>query len=148
MREAALPSPDLGATGYHLRRIMAQAISYIEVNQYANAKHPAAKAFSDFLASCKTTVDSYLPVDPVLAFTPASKTYSIAAGATAGPALAKGGSEGAVTYSSATPAKATVDPVTGVVTPIATGTSVITASVAASGGYNAKTVTYTATVTA
>lgn len=148
MRETDLPTPGIGGKGYHLRRILAQGISSIQVNAYANGKHPAAVTLSAFLADAKTAVDLLLPVDPVLSFTPSAKTYSIAAGATAGPVLAKGGSEGTVTYSSATPAKATVDPVTGVVTPVATGTSVITASIAASGGYNAKTVTYTATVTA
>ncbi|WP_221795915.1 hypothetical protein [Aquisediminimonas sediminicola] len=148
MRESALSSPNIGALGYHLRRIAAQAVSYVQVNQYANGRHPSAVQLSAFLAEVKTAVDLLLPVDPVLAFTPSAKSYSIAAGVTAGPALAKGGSEGIVTYSSATPAKCTVNALTGAITPLTTGTSVITASVAASGGYNAKTVTYVATVTA
>jgi hypothetical protein len=149
MRESDLPSPMIGGKGHHLRRISAQSISQMEINSYSNGRHPHAKALSDFFTACATALASLVPVAPVMAFTPTSKSYSIAAGASqAGPALNKGGSEGVVTYTSATPAKATVDPVTGAVTPIATGTSVITASITDSGGFLAGTQTYIATVTA
>lgn len=149
MRETALPSPKIGARGHHLRRLVALAVSSLQSAAYSNGRHPAAVTLSAFLASAKTATDLLLPAVPVLAFTPSAKSYSIAVGAAqAGPALAKGGSGGAVTYTSATPAKCTINATTGAVTPLTTGTSVITASIAANGGYAATTQTYTATVTA
>lgn len=148
MRETALPSPKIGARGHHLRRLVALAVSSLQTAAYSNGRHPAAVTLSAFLASAKTATDLLLPVAPVLAFTPSAKSYSIAAGPTAGPALAVGGYLGSPIYSSATPAKATVNSATGVVTGVATGTSVITATVPARGGFLGATQTYIATVTA
>lgn len=151
MRETDLPSPSIGGKGHHLRRIAVNAISQVQISAtaYTNGRHPNAQALSDFFTAAATALAGLVPVAPVVSFTPSAKSYSLAAGANqAGPVLAKGGSEGIVTYSSGTPAKATVNPTTGAVTPVATGTSVITASIAASGGFLASTVTYTATVTA
>jgi len=151
MRESDLPSPSIGGKGHHLRRISANAISQIEIGAtaYTNGRHPQAQKLKDYFDACSAAVAGFVPVAPVVAFTPTAKSYSIAAGANqAGPALSKGGSEGVATYSSGTPAKCTVDPVTGAITPIATGTSVITVSISASGGFQAATQTYTATITA
>jgi hypothetical protein len=149
MRESDLPSPDIGGKGFHLRRITAQAISQLQVGNYGNGRHPAAVALSAFFAAAKAAADALLPAAPTTSFTPTAKTYTIAGGAAqAGPTLAKGGSDGAVTYTSATPSVATVNSATGAINPISAGTSVITAAIAASGGYLAATRTYTATVTA
>lgn len=150
MRESDLPSPGIGGKGHHLRRIAAQAISQLEISAPAyGGSSPASVALSAFFAACKAGADALAPVAPTLAFTPTAKSYSIAAGAgQAGPALSTGGSGGAVTYSSGTPANATVNPATGAVTPLIAGTSVITATIAANGGYLGTTQTYIATVTA
>lgn len=151
MRESDLPSPSIGGKGHHLRRISANAIGQIEIaaTGYSNGRHPQAQKLKDYFDACSAALTNLVPVAPTLAFTPTSKSYSLAAGANqAGPTLNKGGSEGVVTYTSGTPATCTVDPKTGAITPVATGTSVITASVADSGGFLAATKTYTATVTA
>ncbi len=150
MRESDLPSPMIGGKGHHLRRITAQSISSLQVNAAAyGGKHPAAVTLAAFLTASLGAVNALMPVAPTgVVFTPTAKTYSIAAGKAAGPTLSKGGSGGKVTYFSATPAVAAVDPATGKVTPLTVGTSVITASIEASGGYLAATKTYLATVTA
>ena len=59
-----------------------------------------------------------------------------------------GDGTGSITYTSGTPATATVDPSTGEITLLAVGTTVITAVKVASGTYEAVTNTYTLTVTA
>ena len=146
MRESDLTSPNIGGKGYHLRRIMAQAISQLQVNAYANGKHPSSVGLSAFLTEALAASDALLPVVPVLAFTPTAKTYSIAAGETAGPTLAVGGSEGIVSYASDDTDVATVDPVTGEVTGLVEGTANITATITASGGYLTTTKVYVATV--
>lgn len=149
MREETLPSPDIGGKGYHLRRIAANAISQLEIaaSAYGNGRHPAGIPLAAFFTACATAATALAAVAPTLAFAPTAKTYSIAAGPTVGPTL--GGAPGAtVRYTSATPARATVDPVTGFVTGVSAGTSVITATVIAAGGYLAATQTYIATVTA
>lgn len=154
MRDFDLPSPGIGATGHHLRRVAAKAISYIQINKRAGGTHPSASQLRAFFSACADNLISYDASSanegtvPVGVFTPAAKQYSIAAGPAAGPALNTGGSKGAVSYSSGTPAKCTVNAATGVITPIATGTSVITATIAASPGYAATTVTYVATIVA
>lgn len=63
MREATLPSPNIGPRGYHLRRIAAQAISQLEVvaARYADGKHPDAGALADFFAACKAAADALKP---------------------------------------------------------------------------------------
>lgn len=149
MRETDLPSPGIGGKGHHLRRIAVNAISALEIGQYGNGKHPQATVLSAFFAACKAAADALLPAVSVPTFTPTAKSYSLAAGATAGPVLNAGGHTGVPVYSSATPAVATVNASTGVVTAVASsGTSVITATFPANGGYALTTKTYVATATA
>lgn len=156
MRDFDLPSPNIGAKGHHLRRIAAAAISYIQVtaSNHAGGLHPSASALRAFFSACADNLAVYDASTAtennvaVPTFTPTAKTYSIAAGATAGPVLNKDGHPGVVTYSSGTPANATVNAATGVITPLVAGTSVITASIAAAPGWDAVTKTYTATVEA
>lgn len=150
MRDKDLPTPNIGHKGWALRRSAVVALGHLQSSRdRLNKRHPQAAALSAFFAACKAASDAMLAVAPTVSFTPSSKSYSLAAGAAqAGPALARGGYTGRVEYSSATPAKATVDALTGAVTPVATGTSVITATFPAAGGFLAATVTYVATVTA
>jgi len=60
LRETDLPSPNIGSRGYHLRRVMAQAISQLEIaaEHYPNGEHPSAQAFTDFLNAAKSKVDT------------------------------------------------------------------------------------------
>lgn len=150
MRESDLPSPDIGGKGHHLRRIAAMAINQITVNASAyGGRHPAATTLSAFFAACKTASDLMLPVAPTMTFTPTAKTYSIAAGAAqVGPVLNTGGSGGTVSYASSDPTKGTVNATTGAFTPLVAGTTTITATITANGGYLGTTKTYVATVTA
>lgn len=151
MRETSLPSPGIGGKGYHLRRIAANAISQLELvaPRYPNSVHPDAATLEAFFAACAAGVDAIDGVVPTLSFTPAMQA-SIAAGPQAGLVLNVGGSAGAVAYTSSVPAKATVHATTGVVTPVATGTTVITATIAADAANNfkASSITYTVTVVA
>ncbi|ALF01685.1 hypothetical protein CPT_Percy51 [Caulobacter phage Percy] len=64
MQEYSLPSPGIGGKSHHLRRIAANAISYIESNapNYASGKHPSAKDLSDFFTACATAIASYVNV--------------------------------------------------------------------------------------
>lgn len=62
MRESDLLSPGIGPHGFHLRRIAAKAISYIEVNgpKHAGGKHPDATTLRAFFSQC---ADSLIPFD-------------------------------------------------------------------------------------
>lgn len=67
MREFDLPSPNIGSKGYHLRRVAANAVSYIQVNAKAfGGTHPNATALRAFFSAC---ADSLIPYDA----TPASE---------------------------------------------------------------------------
>lgn len=150
MLEFALPSPNIGAKGYHLRRLCAAVISYIECNarNYTSGNHPEASTLKAFFDACSAALNDYVQLVPVPTFSPTAKTYSIAAGATVGPTLTKGGSDKDAVYTSSDPTKATVNASTGFVTGVAVGTSTITATIPAGAGYEAVTKTYVATVTA
>jgi uncharacterized protein YjdB len=151
IRESDLTSPGIGAKGHHLRRIAANAISQLEVagSYYGNGRHPDATALEAFFQECVDAAHDLIPAVSVPTFTPTSKSYSLAAGATAGPVLAAGGHTGVPVYTSASPLVATVDEDTGEVTAVAgSGTSVITATFPANGGYALTTKTYVATATA
>lgn len=52
MREFDLPSPNIGATGFHLRRVAAKAISYIQINKRADGTHPEAAVLRNFFKDC------------------------------------------------------------------------------------------------
>lgn len=60
MREFDLPSPNIGGKGHHLRRIAAQAISYIQVNAPAfGGTHPHASDLRAFFSACANAVIPY-----------------------------------------------------------------------------------------
>jgi hypothetical protein len=63
MRETALPSPNIGSRGYHLRRVATQVISQLEVAAtfYPDGKHPAAATLADFFTAAKAAVDAIKP---------------------------------------------------------------------------------------
>lgn len=149
MRETDLPSPVIGGRGHHLRRIAAQSVSQLQVasTAYGNGRHPSATTLAAFFQACLDAATLLLPAVSIPTFTPSAKSYSIAAGATVGPVLAPVGHTGVPVYTSATPARATVNAATGFVTGVSVGTSVITATFPANGGYALTTITYVATVT-
>lgn len=62
MREASLPSPGTGKTGYHLRRVAAKAISDLQkiAPKYVGGTHPAATNLRKFFSAC---ADSLIPID-------------------------------------------------------------------------------------
>lgn len=61
MREFDLPSPNIGGKGHHLRRIAAQAISYLQVNAPAyGGTHPNANPLRAFFSAC---ADACAPYD-------------------------------------------------------------------------------------
>lgn len=71
MQEFTLPSPGIGGKGHHLRRIAAQAISYIEVNAPAytggaglTGKHPAADELEAFFLACAAAVTPFKQTSP------------------------------------------------------------------------------------
>lgn len=150
MIETNLPSPSIGGKGHHLRRIAANAISQMEVSapNYTGGAHPNQYLLANFfLAAADGALADGLTA-PQASFAAGAATFSVATGATAGPALDAGGSAGAVTYSSSATGTATVNSATGVVTGVAPGTCFITAAVAANGIYRARTIRYKAVVTA
>jgi len=75
----------------------------------------------------------------------AGVTRMVDAGAFTHTATAKGA--GAITYSSSVPAVATVNAATGLVTPVAAGTTVIKATLEQDGCYEGKEITYNVTLT-
>lgn len=62
MREASLPSPGTGSTGYHLRRVAAKAISDLQkvAPKYAGGKHPRASQLRAFFSAC---ANALTPID-------------------------------------------------------------------------------------
>lgn len=72
MQEFTLPSPNIGGKGHHLRRIAAQAISYIETSApaYTGAvgvagKHPSADELEAFFLACAAAVTPFKLTAPV-----------------------------------------------------------------------------------
>lgn len=61
MREATLPSPDIGAVGFHLRRVAAKAISAIQIvgPKYPDGKHPKAGALRAFFLACAASLETF-----------------------------------------------------------------------------------------
>ena len=60
MRESNLPSPNIGATGFHLRRVAAKAISEIQstCSRTGESTHPNANELRAFFSYCaKAQVD-------------------------------------------------------------------------------------------
>lgn len=62
MRESDLPSPNIGARGYHLRRIAANAISQLQVSapSYPGGKHPEGSTLRAFFSAC---ANACIPLD-------------------------------------------------------------------------------------
>jgi len=60
MQEASLPSPDIGAKGYHLRRMAANVISQLEVvaMSYPNGAAPGASKVVAFFNACSAKVSN------------------------------------------------------------------------------------------
>ena len=145
MIESALPSPDIGAKGYHLRRIAANAISHLEVTAlaYSNGVSPSAAKVKAFFDACAAAAATAGKANPVLTLTPQTSTGAPAS--TQQLTLGKGGSTGAATYTSSNTAIATVN-ASGLVTRVATGTATITASVAEDANYKTRTISATVTV--
>lgn len=150
MRETDLPSAKIGGKGHHLRRIAANAISQLEISAlgYADGIHPQGQELSAFFDACADGAIADGLTTPPLTLSVASKTYSVAAGATAGPTVDAGGSAGAVTYASSNTGVATVNAATGAVTGVAPGSCWIVIAIAANGLFRASTRRYKATVTA
>lgn len=59
MRDFDLPSPGIGGTGHHLRRVAAKAISYIQVNKRADGTHPLASSLRAFFSACADALTPY-----------------------------------------------------------------------------------------
>lgn len=61
MREASLPSPDVGSSGFHLRRIAAKAISDIEIvaPRYPTGEHPKATPLREFFLACAAALEPF-----------------------------------------------------------------------------------------
>lgn len=144
-----LPHADRGGAGMELRKLAAKVISSLELAAmaYPGGVHPDNGNLLAFFNACADATAADGKITPTLTFTPGAKTFSVAAGATAGPTYADD-SPGAVTYSSSVPGVATVNSATGAVTGVAPGTTLITASVVASGSYRPSLRSYVATVTA
>lgn len=150
MIESALPNPGIGGKGFHLRRMLASAVSSLEVSKAAyGGRHPSAPALKATLDAAVAAVTAMLPAADAMTFNPTAKSYSIAGGALqVGPVLNRApGNLGIVTYTSSDPTKATVNSA-GRVTPLAAGSTTITATSPVYGGFLASTKTYVATVTA
>lgn len=147
MIESNLPSPNVGSRGYHLRRVAANVISQLEVTAqgYPNGASPSAAEVKAFFDACSAAAATAGKANPVMTLTPA--TASIAVAGTQQLTVGKGGSSGAVTYSSSDTAVATVNG-SGLVTGVAAGTAVITANMAEGTAHKAATKSATITVTA
>ena len=111
------------------------------------------KALSLYKAASTVSYSNYgllceecTPVEPNASF--ASSTKSTTCDGSVSNALNKGGSEGAVTYTSSKTDVATVNANTGAVTIKKVGTTTITASIGAAGCYTETTASYTLTVNA
>ena len=59
MRDFDLPSPGIGPTGHHLRRVAAKAISYIQVNKRADGTHPTASQLRAFFAAAADSLTDF-----------------------------------------------------------------------------------------
>lgn len=145
MKEASLPSPGVGSKSMHLRRIVANAISAFEITapKYTNGAHPGATALVAFLAAAQAAAATVGKAVPAMTFTTAGNATTVAPAATLVTTVAKGGSSGAVSYTSSNPAAATVNASTGVITGVASGTTVISAIMAEGTAHKARTLTVT-----
>ena len=107
------------------------------------ATQAASGGYNTITSSTPLTVNGTTPTLTGLALSAPSVNYGATAPTVTPPTSP---SDGAITYTSSDPLVATVDPITGVVTIIGTGTANIIASQVASGGYSAITLSTPLTV--
>lgn len=146
MQEATLPSPDMGANGYHLRRIAAKAISALEViaPNYPDGAHPGAEKLEDFFLACAAAAatvgkqNAELEVSPESVEGEPSDTQQLTA--------TTGGSDGTVSYLSTDTQVATVSGA-GLVTLVDVGTASIVVSLSEGTDHRAASVVVPVTVT-
>lgn len=91
MREDQLPSPGLINHGARLRREVANAISYIQVNVRSDGLHSEAHRLADFFTTAATELEDYAEVIPTNSVAPAitgtaqvGQTLTVSAGTWAG----------------------------------------------------------------
>ena len=146
MKESALPTPGVGSKSQHLRRIATSVISSLEVTapKYTNGSHPSATALKAFFDACSAAANEISKINPAMTFT--ATTNLIAVAGTTATTVGKGGSAGTVTFTSSDPTVATVNSTTGLVTGVAKGKTIITATMAATATYRGETITLEVTV--
>ena len=149
MKETDLPAPGVGSKSYHLRRIAANAISYLQVvaTKYPGGSHPGAAQLAAFFQECADAAAALGLTTPVMTITTAGDAEEVEVGATLATTVGKGGSAGAMTYVSSDTDIATVN-ASGVVTGVAEGEVTITANMAATSTYRASSVSVDLTVVA
>jgi len=149
MREVDLPSPGIGSKSMHLRRIAANTISYMEVNAAKSVGGVASEGvkLKAFFDACAAAALELTKIMPLMSVTTAGGVKTVAVGATLATTVNKGGSAGAVTYSSSNTAVATVNS-SGVITGVAVGNVVITATMAGTATYRASNASVGVSVTA
>jgi len=147
MKESALPTPGVGSRSQHLRRLLATTISSLEVTapKYTTGQHPSAAALVACLEAALVAAKETGKLNTVPTFVTAGGLTTVAPLATLATTLTKGGSAGAVTYTTSDAAVATVSGA-GLITGVAAGTVTITASIAATATYRAATISVTITV--
>ena len=61
MKESTLPSPNIGSTGFHLRRVAAKAISEIQTTcaRSGESTHPNASTLRAFFSTCANALVDY-----------------------------------------------------------------------------------------
>lgn len=138
MKEASLPSPKIGARGYHLRRMAANAISDLEkvAPKYTNGINPNAAALKTFFDACSAAAASLAKTIAAMTFVTAGSATTVAVGATLATTVGKGGSSGAMTYITSDPLIATVN-ASGVITGVRTGDVTISAVMAEGASHQA-----------
>lgn len=148
MKETDLPSPGIGSKAWHLRRLCAVTLSALQVTapKYAAGKHPQAAKLVTFFTACLAAATELNRSTPVTTFTTAGDATTLAVAATLATTFGKGGSTGAVTYTTSNAARATVN-ASGVITGVAAGAVTITATMAADANYRASAKSVTITVT-
>jgi len=112
---------------------------------YTNGAHPGAAKLAAFFDACRLAALEVGKQDVPATLTPATSTGAV--GSTQQLTVGKGGSTGAVTYTSSAPSIATVN-AAGLVTRVAVGHARITASIAGDTNYRAETITASVVVTA
>lgn len=129
MKEASLPSPGVGSKSMHLRRIMANAISAIEISapKYTDGIHPSATSFLAFLNACVAVVNDYTKTLAEVVFGTAGDATTVAMGTTLATSLDKDSHDDTAGYTSDDTGIATIHATTGVITPVDLGVATVNA---------------------